>query len=220
MEQPVHLQQKEYPDGRRGQIEFGGWTTMATRKRRSTAENRPVPLGTVIKTLGHGTRSVVELLAILQAEGVKHVVDVRSIPRSRHNPQFNSDTLSAALAAIGIGYMHMPSLGGLRHPHKDSPNDAWRNASFRGFADYMQTPAFDKALEDLQCLHQETSVVLLYAETVPWHCHRSLIADALSVRSVAVEHISQAGHRRAHRMTPWARVKEGHVPYPLEKTSQ
>jgi len=171
--------------------------------------------GRIVKTIGHGTRSLAELIDIFRSEGIQRVVDVRSIPRSRHNPQFNADTLPVALATIGIDYIHMPSLGGLRRPGKDSPNGAWRNASFRGFADYMLTEEFSKAMEDLQKMICLQTVVLMCAETLPWRCHRSLIADALTANGQQVQEILGKGHRQRHNLTPWAHVEEGHVRYPF-----
>ncbi|HET7831790.1 MAG TPA: DUF488 domain-containing protein [Gallionella sp.] len=169
-----------------------------------------------IYTVGHSTHELDEFIRLLQAHGVTKIADVRTIPRSRHNPQFNQDTLPDALQAAGIGYVHLPGLGGLRHAHADSPNLAWHNASFRGFADYMQTAEFAKNLEQLIKLGKHQPLALMCAEAVPWRCHRSLIADALIVRGVAVEHITSATHRHPHALTPWARVTHGHITYPAE----
>ncbi|MDD4933228.1 MAG: DUF488 domain-containing protein [Methylacidiphilaceae bacterium] len=168
----------------------------------------------VILTLGHGTRSLEEFVHILKTHEIQRVVDVRTIPKSRHNPQFNKETLPAALAAHDIGYEHLASLGGLRRPKRDSPNGAWRNASFRGFADYMQTPEFSSALDHLEDLARKSRLVLLCAETVPWRCHRSLIADALVARGLPVHHLLDATHGQPHQLTPWARVAGRQVTYP------
>src|SRR3954469_977932 len=132
-----------------------------------------------IYTIGHSTRPFDEFVALLQANGVRRVVDVRTMPRSRRNPQYNTDTLPETLGAAGIDYTHLKGLGGLRRPRRDSPNGAWRNESFRGYADYMQTPAFDSALGELLELADEEPCTLMCAEAVPWRCHRSLVADAL-----------------------------------------
>jgi uncharacterized protein (DUF488 family) len=133
----------------------------------------------VIYTVGHSTRSLEELVGILRAHGIERLVDVRTIPRSRHNPQFNRETLSKALHNRRLSYRHMKTLGGLRHARPDSINTGWRNASFRGFADYMQTPSFQEALDALVQLAAQKRTAIMCAEAVPWRCHRSLIADAL-----------------------------------------
>lgn len=168
-------------------------------------------------TVGHSTRTLGEFVELLRAHGVTQLVDVRTVPRSRHNPQFNQETLPPALQDAGIGYVHLPGLGGLRHTRADSPNKAWRNASFRGFADYMQTPEFEAGLAQLLDLAPRGQIVLMCAEAVPWRCHRSLIADALAARGIAVEHITGPGHRRPHSLTPWAHVEGKHVTYPAEQ---
>lgn len=172
--------------------------------------------GPSVYTIGHSTHPIEEFIAILAAHGVARVIDVRTIPRSRHNPQFNADVLPASLAPHRIGYAHMAALGGLRHPLKDSPNLGWRNASFRGFADYMLTPEFWAALEELIAAARSAQVAILCAEAVPWRCHRSLIADALLVRGVRVEHITSATRRTAHTLTPFAVVAGGRITYPVE----
>jgi uncharacterized protein (DUF488 family) len=177
-------------------------------------EDTPASSGPPVKTIGHGTRALLEFLSILKSEGVQRVVDVRSIPRSRHNPQFNSDTLCDALGAEGILYTPMQSLGGLRHPLKNSRNGAWQNKSFRGFADYMQTKEFLDAIKELEDMSRNQTIVLLCAETLPRRCHRSLIADALTVRGHQVEEILRKGHRQLHRLTPWAHVEDGGLSYP------
>lgn len=168
-------------------------------------------------TVGHSTRTSAEFVQLLQAHGVTQVADVRTVPRSRHNPQFDRETLPQTLQAAGIGYIHLPGLGGLRHTRADSPNKAWRNASFRGFADYMQTAEFDLSLLQLLDLAAQGQVVLMCAEAVPWRCHRSLIADALVVRGVSVEHITGASHRHLHTLTPWAQVNGQRITYPPEQ---
>ena len=168
-------------------------------------------------TVGHSTRPMDDFLRLLEAHGVRLLADVRTVPRSRHNPQFNQEALPAALRRARIGYRHMKGLGGLRRALKDSPNMAWRNASFRGFADYMQTPEFEENLERLIELARERPTALMCAEAVPWRCHRSLIADALLVRGWQVEELSSLTTTRPHRLTPWARVRGLRVSYPLAK---
>ena len=167
-----------------------------------------------VLTTGHSTRTLEDFVHLLQAHEVGRVVDVRTIPRSRHNPQFNRETLPNSLRAYGIDYVHMPGLGGLRHPCSDSPNLGWRNASFRGYADYMQTPEFEDHLQKLIELAGQGHICLMCAEAVPWRCHRSLIADALIVRGLQVEHILSPTHRQAHFLTPWAQVVGTMLTYP------
>jgi uncharacterized protein (DUF488 family) len=140
-------------------------------------------------TVGHSTRSIEDFVELLKAHGVKRLVDVRTVPRSRRNPQFNREALPQALKPARISYTHMPQLGGLRHPRADSQNTAWRNTSFRGYADYMQTPDFAKGLGTLLELAGKHQMAVMCAEAVPWRCHRSLIADALVARGIQAEHI-------------------------------
>ena len=168
-----------------------------------------------IMTIGHSTRPLVELIGILQAFKVTLLTDVRSVPRSRHNPQFNKDTLPDALWGAGIGYEHMAGLGGLRHSGlRNSPNTGWHNASFRSYADYMQTPDFAKALNELIETAIRERVALMCAETLPWRCHRTLIADALIVRGLDVKHIFDISHWQKHMLTPWALVDGLRISYP------
>jgi uncharacterized protein (DUF488 family) len=167
-------------------------------------------------TIGHSNRPLPEFLEMLQAHQVELLVDVRTVPRSRFNPQFNHDALPASLAAVGIAYEHMPGLGGLRHPRRDSPNTGWRNLSFRGYADYMQTPEFPSNLQALQDLEAGRRVAIMCAEAVPWRCHRSLIADALITRGVAAVHIMSATKANPHQLTSFARVEGTRITYPAE----
>ena len=168
-------------------------------------------------TIGHSNRPLEALIAMLSAHGVKRLVDVRTIPRSRHNPQFNRETLPDALAAAGVAYAHCQGLGGLRRPGTDSPNRGWRNEGFRGFADYMATAAFAGELATLAAAAGAEPTAIMCAEAVPWRCHRSLIADALLVGGHAVEHIMSAERRQPHKLTPFARVEAGRITYPPEE---
>jgi uncharacterized protein (DUF488 family) len=170
-----------------------------------------------VLTIGHSTRAIEEFIHILQAQGVETLVDVRTVPRSRHNPQFERVALLKSLPAAGIAYRHMPALGGLRHAHRDSVNTGWRNASFRGYADYMQTPEFAAALAELIALDRQSRVAIMCAEAVPWRCHRSLIADALTVRGIPVEHIMTAAVRNPHKLTPFAHVEGDRITYPADR---
>lgn len=175
---------------------------------------------TTLWTVGHSTRPINDFIALLQSHGIRQLVDVRTIPRSRHNPQFNQDQLPASLLAAGLEYLHMPALGGLRHARPDSINTAWRNTSFRGYADYMQTPEFAAGLNELMRLATNQPTAIMCAEAVPWRCHRSLIADALLVRGIHVEEIVGAGTTRPHKLTPWAVVSGDSVTYPSASTFQ
>lgn len=166
-------------------------------------------------TIGHSTRSIDDFIAILNIFSIEQVMDVRTIPRSRHNPQFNKDTLPNSLKGAKIRYLHVPKLGGLRRPLPDSTNKGWRNLSFRGYADYMQTDEFKSALQKVIELSKEHRIVLMCAEAVPWRCHRSLIADALLVRKIETNHILSSTASKKHKLTPWARVKGKSITYPL-----
>jgi len=168
----------------------------------------------VVLTIGHSTRPIEEFLHLLDAHGVKRLVDVRTVPRSRHNPQFNKESLPDTLRPRGIAYTHMPALGGLRRPRNDSTNLGWRNPGFRGFADYMQTAEFAGALNALIAMAEKERVAIMCAEAVPWRCHRSLIADALVARGVRVEEISSLTRTEPHKLTPFARVFGSEVTYP------
>jgi uncharacterized protein (DUF488 family) len=168
----------------------------------------------IVCTVGHSTRTIEEFVHLLIAHAIQHVVDVRSIPRSRHNPQFNRERLPAALQRFDIDYSHLPGLGGRRHARTDSTNTGWRNVSFRGYADYMDTPAFKESLNQCIGLARTERVALMCAEAVPWRCHRSLIADALLARGVAVREIASAMHARPYSLTSWARVSGTDVTYP------
>jgi uncharacterized protein (DUF488 family) len=168
-------------------------------------------------TIGHSTRPLAEFIEMLKAHGVQRVVDVRSVPRSRHNPQFNRESLARHLRAARIGYVHLKKLGGLRHAKADSKNLGWHNASFRGFADYMQTADFLEGLARLEKLAATKPSAIMCAEAVPWRCHRSLIADALLVRKFPVEDIMSAVRAQAHELTPFARVRGLQITYPTDQ---
>src|SRR6059036_846252 len=175
----------------------------------ATQDSEPVVL-----TVGHSTRPIADFIALLKAHSVARLIDVRTVPRSRHNPQFDRDTLPAALAADGIGYEHVAGLGGFRRANPGSPNTGWRNVSFRGFADYMQTPEFSDDLAGLIEQAMRERIVLMCAEAVPWRCHRSLIADALVVRGLRVDEIVTAKRSQQHRLTSFAQVQNGAITYP------
>ncbi len=168
----------------------------------------------VIYSVGHSTRDLPAFLELLQSHGVKQLVDVRTMPRSRKNPQYNADILPQPLRAAGIRYVHLAALGGLRHASSNTVNTGWRNASFRGFADYMQGPEFEEGLEGLIKLASARLTAIMCAEAVPWRCHRSLIADALAVKGVRVLHIFSPGQAREHLLTPFARVEGSRITYP------
>ena len=167
-----------------------------------------------IFTIGHSTRKIEDFITLLQTHGVEELIDIRTVPRSRTNPQYNRDTLPTSLEPVHIGYRHMGELGGLRQPRPDSPNTAWHNESFRGYADYMQTPQFTEAIARLIELGREKQIAIMCAEAVPWRCHRSLVADALSARDIAVEHIMSPTKRQPHKFTPFAQIDNTRVWYP------
>jgi uncharacterized protein (DUF488 family) len=166
-----------------------------------------------VYTIGHSNQSSEALIEALETAGIELLVDVRQFPMSRRNPQFNHDALSQELAEYGIFYRHMVSLGGRRPPVADSPNTALTNAGFRGYADYMATDAFESALAELIGVAQDQRTAIMCAESLPWRCHRSLIADALVARGVTVLHLL-GGKSRPHTLSPVARVQDGRVTYP------
>ena len=165
-------------------------------------------------TVGHSNRPLPEFLDLLTGHGVKLLADVRTVPRSRHNPQFNRETLPASLAVAGIEYTHMARLGGLRKPRADSRNTGWRNLSFRGYADYMETPEFEQALAELIDFAGGRRLAIMCAEAVPWRCHRSMVADALTARGVEVFHIVSPTRVDPHKLTAFAHIEDGRVTYP------
>lgn len=188
-----------------------------TPRRKKPATSAPLPL---VYTIGHSTHPLAEFIAILKAHGIERLVDVRSIPRSRHTPQFNRDRLAKKLRSRGIAYTHLKALGGLRRARKDSVNTGWRNASFRGYADYMQTPEFSAGLDRLLRLARAKRTAIMCAEAVPWRCHRSLIGDALLIRKVKVWDIFSATSLRPHKRTPFARVRGLRIIYPESAVSR
>jgi uncharacterized protein (DUF488 family) len=172
-----------------------------------------------IFTVGHSTLPIERFIAVLKIYGVERLADIRTVPRSRHNPQFNDTAMADSLTVAHLEYVSMAALGGLRHTHKDSPNTGWRNKSFRSYADYMQTEEFREALETLIQMSRQKRIAIMCAEAVPWRCHRSLVADALNVRDVpAVEILSETSYR-IHKLTPFAHVEGLHITYPPEQTT-
>jgi uncharacterized protein (DUF488 family) len=173
-----------------------------------------------VLTIGHSNRTWKEFLELLRAHRVKRVIDVRSIPRSKHNPQFNREILPIKLRAARIGYVHLRKLGGLRHARRDSPNMGWRNSSFRGFADYMQTSEFEAGLHRLMKMAAQKRSAIMCAEAVPWRCHRSLIADALTLRGIEVDDIMSMKRSQVHSLTSFAKVLGLRIIYPLDKANR
>ncbi len=173
-----------------------------------------------IWTIGHSTHPVDDFIAMLKAFAVQTLVDIRTIPQSRYNPQFGQDPLAASLKGADITYMYMKNLGGLRHAQKDSPNGGWRNKGFRGYADYMQTAVFKDALNDLITLSKTSRTAIMCAEAVPWQCHRSLVADALIIRGIGVEDIMSATKATPHHLTKFAKVTGEDILYPPEESAQ
>lgn len=167
----------------------------------------------VIFTIGHSTHPIDEFVELLQAHGVEGVVDVRSVPKSRHNPQFNGDALKQSLKAVHIKYRYLATLGGFRHARKDSINVGWRNSSFRGYADYMGSQGFSKGLEVLIAVAKLRATVIMCAEAVPWRCHRSLIADALIKEGWLVRDIMSRTSAKRHRLTPFLKARKGQLIY-------
>jgi uncharacterized protein (DUF488 family) len=183
--------------------------------KKDAPKKKALPL---VMTIGHSTRTLEEFIGLLQAHAVSRVVDVRTIPRSRHNPQFNKDSLPDSLRKAALSYVHLPGLGGLRHAKLNSPNVGWRNASFRGYADYMQTAEFEQNLGELIQLAGHDRIALMCAEAVPWRCHRSLIADALLVRGIRTEDIMSPTRSQVHALTPFAKVQGTTITYPAENS--
>ena len=171
----------------------------------------------LVFTIGHSNRTIEDFVGLLWQNGIACLLDIRTIPKSRHNPQFSQEQLAASLADAGIEYRYLGGLGGLRRPRGDSPNAGWRNLSFRGYADYMQTDEFAANVDAVIELGRSKPCALMCAEAVPWRCHRSLVADALLVRGVRVDDIIDARGRRPHKLTPFASVEELRITYPPEQ---
>lgn len=167
-----------------------------------------------IFTIGYSTHSIEAFIDLLLAHTIEEVIDIRTIPRSQHCPEYSKEELKETLKVAKIGYCHIKELGGLRHVSKDSLNTGWINASFRGFADYMQTSAFQLGLEKLEKIAQKKRCVLMCAEGVPWRCHRILIADALSLKKWEVFHIQSRKTAHPHTLTSFLCVKNGQILYP------
>jgi len=167
-----------------------------------------------IYTIGHSTRSLDDFLALLRARRIAQLADVRTVPKSRRHPHFGGEALARSLPEAKVAYRHFAALGGLRKPRKDSRNTAWRHESFRGYADHMETPAFQQALDDLIGWSGAAPTVVMCAEAVWWQCHRQLIADALVARAVEVRHVMSAGSAPLHALTAFARTDNGRVTYP------
>jgi uncharacterized protein (DUF488 family) len=170
-------------------------------------------------TVGHSTLPIGDFISLLRSYCIACVADIRTVPRSRHNPQFNSDALGHELKRHNIEYVLLPELGGLRRARKDSSNSGWRSMSFRGYADYMQTDPFEAGLVALIDLSRQRHTAMMCAEAVPWRCHRSLVADALSVRSIPAVDILSARSARLHQLTPFAHVEGTHITYPAKQGS-
>jgi len=170
----------------------------------------------IVYTVGHSTRAIEDFVALLKAFDIETLVDVRTIARSRHNPQYNEAELDASLGANDISYARLTGLGGLRHTTSASVNKAWENLSFRGYADYMQTPEFLDSLQQLTRIAARQPTVIMCAEAVPWRCHRSLIGDALLIRGASVEDIFTDKSIRPHRLTAFARVAGNTITYPAD----
>jgi uncharacterized protein (DUF488 family) len=167
----------------------------------------------VIYTIGHSTRALAEFIDLLKGHGIEQLADVRTVPRSKRHPHFASEALERSLAAAGVRYCHLPALGGLRKPRKDSTNGAWRVEGFRGYADYMETPSFEAGIDALLAFAAAPTTVMC-AEAVWWQCHRQLIADALVARGIEVRHIVSAAAPKSHVLTSFARVAGTRVTYP------
>jgi uncharacterized protein (DUF488 family) len=173
-----------------------------------------------VSTIGHSNRSIEEFIELLKRNEIACVLDIRTVPKSRHNPQFGQDLLPGSLAAAGIEYRYLAGLGGLRRPRADSANGGWRNTSFRGYADYMQSDEFSHNVDTVAALAHTTRCALMCAEAVPWRCHRSLVADALLVRGIPVEEIIGPQKPKPHKLTPFAQVDGTHITYPSDAQRQ
>ncbi len=173
-----------------------------------------------VSTIGHSNRPIEEFIELLKRNDIDCVLDIRTVPKSRHNPQFGQDLLPRSLLEAGIEYRYLAGLGGLRRPRPDSPNAGWRNTSFRGYADYMQTDEFSRNVDTVAALAATTRCALMCAEAVPWRCHRSLVADALLVRGIQVEDIIDTQQPKPHKLTPFAQVDGERITYPSDTQQQ
>lgn len=181
---------------------------MSEKEAKTRTAKRPL-----VMTIGHSTRTGEELVHELRSHGVKLLVDVRTIPKSRTNPQFNMDVLCEWLPKSGIAYKHMKVLGGLRKAKADSKNSVWENASFRGYADYMETEAFREGVDELLKMAAKKRLAIMCSEAVWWRCHRSMIADELVARGIPVEHIMTGERTQPHKLRSFAHVEDDHVSY-------
>ena len=179
-------------------------------------KTEPDEHGTVIHTIGHSTRPLGDFISMLRAHSISKLVDIRTVPRSARNPQFNRESLPRGLAEAEIRYEHLAALGGLRKPRANSINAGWKNESFRGYADYMQTPEFAAAIDVLIDEAKRENVCIMCAEAVPWRCHRSLVSDALTARGIRAIHIMSAKTAQPHKLTSFAKVLGQRVTYPAE----
>lgn len=172
----------------------------------------------IIYTIGHSIRPIQDFIALLTSNNITQLIDIRTIPKSRHNPQFAQENLEESLTGVGISYQYMKQLGGLRPTSKDSINTAWRNTSFRGYADYMQTEEFTQAVDTLIRSAHSATTAIMCAEAVPWRCHRSMVGDALVIRGVEVQDIMSLTNNSPHTLTSFAHVNGTQPTYPPEDT--
>ncbi len=191
----------------------------AVRHKAHTTAKQPLP---VLYSIGHSTRSMDEFIDLLRTFAIQQIIDARTVPKSRRMPWFSKQQLAPLLRNRRIAYRHIKKLGGLRHSRRDSVNAGWRNASFRGYADYMATAEFEQGLQQLIKLAGKKRIAVMCAEAVPWRCHRSLIADALLARDIEVRHITSRTQAKPHRATPFAvvdkRADPPRVTYPPAET--
>ena len=176
------------------------------------------PEGAVF-TVGHSTLPIEQFTSLLHAYGIARLADIRTVPRSRHNPQFNGDALGGVLKPEHVEYISLLMPGGLRHARRDSSNSGWRNKSFRGYADYMQIEAFEEGRATLIDMSRQKRTAIMCAESVPWRCHRSLVADALGVRGIPVVEILSESSYHLHKLTPFAQVEGTHISYPPDQAT-
>lgn len=173
-----------------------------------------------IYTIGHSTRPIEEFTAILQKYKIRQLVDIRTIPRSRRNPQYGQENLEKSLSQAGIDYIYMKSLGGLRPAVKETQNPGWKNQSFQNYADYMQTPEFKKGVDELEALSKDQPTVMMCAEAVPWRCHRRLVGDALLIRGMEVIDIFDEKTSKPHLLTSFAKVQGDNITYPASEEEE